>query len=341
MNSPNQSAGQKPTITFCYRGFSANRGTRHFVASILDQASYHVRQIKDGPVDLAVDGVVWIWGNTHWYPGLYAQLTTMPRAQRPLVVLWHTEPLPPPRAAGLPWPRLNWWETAKFMLRDRNATDVYTNYLVLRRWVKKGILDVLVVATLGRCEFLSERGIVADWVPLGYESSFGRDQGLPRDIDVLFLGAPDVPRRNRLLRRLRAHGIHIQVAGSYVDPRYWGDHRTELLNRTKILLNLARTSGEFPDHRVILGMANKALVISEPIYRPDPFEPGRHFISASIEEMPERIRYYLAHDDERASIGRRAYEFVTQDATMERSVSRILDLVSVRAHQRGLVHSVV
>ena len=163
---PDQPAGQKPAITFCYRGFAANWGTRHVVASILEKAGHYVRQVKDGPVDLTADSVVWIWGNTNWYPGLYTQLTAMPRAQRPLVVLWHTEPLPPPRAACLPWPRLNWWEVAKFILRDSGATDVYTNYLVLRRWVKKGLPDVLVAATMGRCGFLSERGIVADWVPL-------------------------------------------------------------------------------------------------------------------------------------------------------------------------------
>ena len=114
-----------------------------------------------------------------------------------------------------------------------------------------------------------------------------------------------------------------------------------MLNRTKILLNLARTPGEFPDLRLILGMANKALVISEPIYRPDPFVPGRHFISASIDEMPEKIRYYLTHDEERASISERAHGLITQDVTMERSVSRILDLISVRAHQHALVQSVV
>lgn len=336
-----QAADHKKAITFCYRGFAANFGTRHVVVSILEQAGHDVKQIKDGPADFSADSVVWIWGNTNWYPGLYAQLAAMPRAQRPLVVLWHTEPLPPPRAAGLPWPRLNWWETAKCVLRDSNATDVYTNYLVLRRWVKQRIPDVLVAATLGRCEFLSERGIAADWVPLGYEPSYGRDLGLSREIDVLFLGAQDVPRRNRLLRSLRQKGIQIEAVGSYADPNCWGEERTKLLNRTKIMLNLARTSGEFPDLRLILGMANKALVLSEPIYRPDPFVAGRHFVSSSIGEMPEKIRYYLSHDTERAAISERAHRLITQDVTMEGSVSRILDLISTRANQRAVVESAV
>ena len=58
MMFPDQPAGQKPTITFCYRGFAANWGTRHVVASILEKAGHYVRQIKDGPVDLTADSVV-------------------------------------------------------------------------------------------------------------------------------------------------------------------------------------------------------------------------------------------------------------------------------------------
>lgn len=329
MIASKQPVGQKLVITFCYRGFAARYGTPpRVVVSILEKAGHQVRQIKDGPLDLAPDSVLWVWGNTNWYPGLFAQLTAINQAQRPLVVLWHTEPLPPPSAAGLPWPRLNWWETAKLILRSSEATDVYTNYLVLRRWVRNGLPDILVAATLGRREFLSERGIEADWVPLGYDPSCGQDLDLPRDIDVLFLGAQDVPRRNRLLEHLRKSGIRIQAVGSYANQGCWGKDRTELLNRTKILLNLSRTPGEFPDLRLILGMANKALVISEPIYRPDPFVPGQHFISASIEEMPEKIRYYLAHDEMRASISERAYGLITQNLTMERSVSQIVHLIS-------------
>lgn len=70
-----QAADHKRAITFCYRGFAANFGTRHMVASILEQAGHDVEQIKDGPADFSADSVVWIWGNTNWYPGLYEQLT--------------------------------------------------------------------------------------------------------------------------------------------------------------------------------------------------------------------------------------------------------------------------
>jgi spore maturation protein CgeB len=80
-------------------------------------------------------------------------------------------------------------------------------------------------------------------------------------------------------------------------------------------------------------MANKALVISEPIYNSAPYIPGKHYISATIEEMPEVIAYYLAHDHEREYIANEGHRFVTQEVTMARSVSQILELIRNRIDQ--------
>ncbi|HEV8714745.1 MAG TPA: hypothetical protein VGX03_18185 [Candidatus Binatia bacterium] len=74
-------------------------------------------------------------------------------------------------------------------------------------------------------------------------------------------------------------------------------------------------------------MANKALVISKPIYNPAPYIPGKHYISAPIEAMPGIIRYYLAHDDEREYVANGGHRFVTQELTMDRGVSRVLGLL--------------
>jgi spore maturation protein CgeB len=69
-------------------------------------------------------------------------------------------------------------------------------------------------------------------------------------------------------------------------------------------------------------------VISEPIYKPGDFVPGKHFVSATPDEMPKVITYYLDRDDERESIAQAGNALVTRELTMERSVSRILELIS-------------
>ncbi|HEV8712229.1 MAG TPA: glycosyltransferase [Candidatus Binatia bacterium] len=326
------------TITFCFRTFAHNQGKLHVVTSSLVAAGCRVTQTGDEPLRLRADEVVWILGNANWFPVIRRQLAATPQAGRPVVVIWHTEPLPPPTAAGLPWPRLHARELAKIFLRHANATDVYTNYWRLRALARKGLPDLLAVSTRGGCQFLAERGTVAHWVPFGYDPSYGHDMNLPRDIDVLFLGEHQIPRRRRLLEDLRRQGINLLAVGSWSDPAYWGENRTRLLNRAKIVLNLQRHPGELSGVRFILAMANNALVISELIYDPAPYIPGKHYVSAAPEDFPRVIRYYLTHEDERMAIANEGHRFVTQELTMARSVAQILALIRVQTAQH-LAHN--
>lgn len=297
-------------------------------ARCLEAAGNRVSVICDDPSRLPERGLLWIQGNPAWFPRIRERLLAMPPPQRLPVLIWFSEPLPPPNDSGLPWPRLNFREIAKILLRDRRATDVYTNYFVLRRLARFGLPDFLVVSATGRQRFLAERGIVSHFVPFGYAPHMGRDLALPRDIDVLFIGSLDVPRRNRLLRFLRQQGINLTAVGDWHDPACWGENRTLLLNRSRILLNFARTPAEYSGLRLLLGMANKALVISEPMYDPAPYVPGKHFVSAPVEQMPDLIRYYLDHEDERRLVVEEAHRFVTTEHTADRALARILEIVS-------------
>ena len=324
-------------ITYCHRPLPVRRRLPEVGGSIpelLVDAGHHVTMAEDGSSELTSDGVVWIHGNPNWYPAICRGLGARPDSERPLVMIWHSEPLPHPKAAGLPLARLHPREIAKILLRDARATDVYTNYFRLRRLAQRGLPHLLVVSAPGRCEFLAERGIAAHWVPLGYYPAHGGDMGLERDIDVFFLGALEIPRRKRQLKLLRREGVDVVAKGSWFDPACWGESRTRLLNRTKIFLNIQRYPGELSHYRLIMGGANRALVISEPIYNPSPYVPGKHYVSAAIEEMPEAIRYYLSHDDEREHIVEEAHRFVTQEMTAARSVSRILALIN--DHPKGV-----
>ena len=65
--------------------------------------------------------------------------------------------------------------------------------------------------------------------------------------------------------------------------------------------------------------------LSEPIYDPAPFLPGKRNVEAEVREMPRVLRYctYPAS----AGIVDRAYRFVMQKVRMEKPVSSILTLV--------------
>ncbi len=325
---PPVAAPKQPlSVTVCHRPLPVERGSRHGVTRWLDAAGHRVTETGDARLTLDPDAVLWIQDNPMWFPKVCRSLAATPRDRRPFVVLWFSEPLPPPRAAGLPRPRLHLREVAKIVLRDARATDVYSNARRLRALVRDGLVDLLVASTPGRCEYLADHGITATFVPLGYEvPDHAVDLERTRDIDVLFLGEL-VPRRKRLLDRLEADGIRVERCGSWFDPAFWGENRTRLLERTRIFLNLARHPGELPGKRLILGMSHGALVVSEPIHAPGPYEPGRHLVTCPLAEMPDVIRNYLEQPDECDRIARAGYRLVTETVTMERSVARIVERV--------------
>lgn len=321
-------------IVLCQRPPKVERPAPHAVTTVLEEMGLNVRTYPDGPIPLEPDGIVWLQGNANWFPRVRGQIEACPPPARPLIVHWFSEPLPPPRAAGLPRPRLALREIVKILLRDRRVTDVYSNAARLKALARDGIVDLLVASTPARQQYLAEQGIQAEFVPLGYRrDKHGHNLGLERTRDVLFLGAL-TPRRRRLLGRLRQSGIEIEQLGSWTDPACWGANRTRLLNQTRIYLNLARYAGELPGLRLILGMANKCLVVSEPIYEAGPYVPGEHFVECTIEDMPKAIRYYLDHPEERQRIVDAGHRLVTETVTVERSVERILGLIEAEIRLR-------
>lgn len=275
---------------------------------------------------------LWLEGTPVWYRGLFAALRRLPAAERPFVLVWQSEPLPLSRAAGLPRQRLHTREVVKIALRDHRATDPYSNIRALRGVTREGLVSLLLVSSNGAREFLAQEGIDATFVPLPLVPTDGRDLALERDIDVLFLGAMDVPRRKRIVKRLRRDGVDACAAGGWGRRNISGEPRTRLLNRTKILLNFPRHPGLLSGRRMLLGMANRTAVVAEPIYRPERYRPGEHFVMSDLDEMPAVIASLLADDARRLAIADAGYAFAHKEMTLERVVGRVLDVL---AAQRG------
>lgn len=294
-----------------------------------------VRKVDEASVELTREQIVWLQGSANWFPSAARRLAGLPPDRRPLVVLWHTESLPAPKLAGLPTQRRHARELAKIALRDLRAADPQTNFRRLRKLLAAGLPDLLVVPARYKQEFLAEHGISSAFVPVGYHpSEHGADRGLERDLDVLFLGQLTVPRRKKLLRRLRREGIRVEAAGDWHDPTLWGESRTRLLNRTRIFLNLFRYPWQRSDHRLLAGMATGTLVISEPIYRPEPFVPGTHYVSARADELSSVVQHYLENEDQRARIAEQGRRFVTEDLRMTQSASEVLARITDQIGQR-------
>jgi hypothetical protein len=253
-----------------------------------------------------------------------------------VVAAYHAEPLPPPKASGLPrWSPLSPRELALVLRAHPRANDIYTNAITIRRIVREGWLDLLFAATLEQVEYLEEQGISSAYVPYGYHPSFGTILGLERTIDALFLGGREPLRRKRLIGYLRWKGIDLDVRGDWKDPSLWGEGRTKLLNQTKIVVHLQRYPGKVASMRIVLALANGALVVAEPCYRPDPFVPGVHYVEAPVRELPDTIRYYLAHDEERERIVAAGHRLVTEELTWARSAETVVRAIRQCLASRG------
>jgi hypothetical protein len=300
----------------------------------LGNAGYDVTTASDDSLDPRTADVVWVQGNVNWYPRARALLSMVGNKSRPAVMVWHSEPLPFPRNSGFPRPRLTVRELAKIILRDERATDAYTNYFRLRQMYRGGMIDMCVVSARSRQKFLREKGIPSHFVPLGLHPGLGRILHAERDIDVLFIGTMDDSRHRSAVKFLRRAGIDVHALGSWKPGPTWGESRTELINRAKIFLNIQRHPGQYSGYRMLLGMANGSMVLSEPVHDPFPYEPGVHYVESALGQMPDTIRKYLSDDVARERIGDAGHRFVTTSLTIEKSMQQMIELMETMLGNR-------
>jgi hypothetical protein len=163
-------------------------------------------------------------------------------------------------------------------------------------------------ANNGRSSLTDVRGLE---VLAALECEWSQDRVDPwreRPIDVLFLGTL-TPRRSKALARLAAtlakYRCFIHAPTGAGRPLTGGkteigvDHSLWLARNAKVMLNLHRD--EFPYlewHRVMMmGIEQGALVVSEPCLPSPGIEPGRHFLAAALDEMPEVLDRLLGSSD--------------------------------------------
>ncbi|MFZ1106357.1 MAG: glycosyltransferase [Hyphomicrobiaceae bacterium] len=197
--------------------------------------------------------------------------------------------------------------------------------------LRLGLVDRTLVSLAPRQAFLQRYDIPSAFVPFGHIPVFGRWLGEEkRDIDVLFLGRLNSRRRSlirQVQRGLSRAGFELTV----VTRDCYGEERTKLLNRTKIILNLHKFPWESPGIRLLMAMGCKALVVSEPAPDMQPYLDGQHMVVAPIPGLVETLVRYLKDDGARRSIVENAYRFATENMALGRVLSPALSAVGAEA----------
>jgi hypothetical protein len=276
--------------------------------------------------------VVFAYGPFGSMVPLATQLLQRTTGTRPAFIFWQIEPLPnpaTPRWLLRPLAQLRSWadrlaygQDASGQWRVRPGLGWLTmrgfrfRYIGDLLWLQeKGLLTLLVMGSRPKGAFLRTLGIDSFQPPSpSYRGKWGADLNLERDVPVLWLGKSATRRRRRLIARMRRElgelGIEMLVIDGVENPYIFGEARTELLNRTCIVLNLLRHPWDSHAGRFQLAVVNRALVISEPVLDHHGFVPGEHFVVAPIDDMARTVKRYLDQPQERQAITDRAYALI-------------------------------
>ena len=309
------------------------------------QNGYHVTcQLRGKPWDPEYNLVVGYGPFTYQQGHLQTvarQVLALPPKDRPLLIWWLTEnPAPSwiPPNIGLGAAKLRLWLDDQFNGLEASTKQRLMGAHRLRvlgqlHWAKQqGALGILVVTNHARADYYRAHGFDPVVAPLGYHRSYGTDLGLGREIDVAFMGQLMGKRRQRILPPLFAELQRRNISVAAVEGVY-GETRTRFLNRSRILLSVLRAPQDFVGQRIMLGAANRAMVISEPMLNPDPFVPDRHFCVVPVVALADTIDHALQNLDGFQPIMNEAYRLVTEDLTCAKMVQRVLKRVKAMRSQ--------
>lgn len=317
---------------------------------------YPLKDISDCSADLRL---VVLFGLGHYVPNSSELLDAL-YALRVRTVLWQIEALPPAplnneamkaaeiltrisRRNGI-WKVGFVYKVFRRMYTERlisQTSDMLDNYSGIftksairmmcqtYQWLgekySQGRISEVAVSLTSRLHSLQGIGIAAQVRPVGYHPIYGRMlSDTDRDIDVLYLGGM-TPRRAAIIKQieepLKAAGYAITIPSTAC----YGEDRTRLLNRTKILLNINNYPWELAGMRLVMAMSCGSLVVSEDAPDPRPYRPGEHFVMAKPESLAETLLHYLASDAERCLIAQQGYDFVVNDFRIENIIVPWLD----------------
>lgn len=181
--------------------------------------------------------------------------------------------------------------------------------------------DYYVVSTEARVEFLTNNSVPAYFAPMGYHQCWGKSLDVERTIDVAFIGNLKGRRKKQLQllsRQLKEKGIFLSIFNGF-----YGEKRTELLNRCKIIIDLDRLNWEFPLMRPIVTNSCGALLITDWIGDPGPFLP-EHIVQRNLCDFPDAIEYYLKNETERKKIVEKCQDFLFNDMTLYNIIEKLL-----------------
>lgn len=186
---------------------------------------------------------------------------------------------------------------------------------------------------------MKEDGVDALWLPHAVEpiaysddDSYSREEGkysihgtpkpyvfATKKYDVCFVGHINSGNRIEALDRLFK-----EFPNFFYGQRKFNE-ASEKYAQSKICFNISMTDDLNMRTFEIMGSGSFCLTSWIPTIE-EVFEDGKHLVLyRSMDEMVDKAKYYLAHDEERENIARAGYEEVMKNHTIDKRVEKILE----------------
>lgn len=318
-------------------GFSAEL-MRGVEASAAELGWGHVR-VNDAQQEASCDVLLAI-GNVRLFPDLLRRRKAAAR------VLWHGEILPRPTDESgstihslLPTGRLldtvfavaPGAERVTALRHRREQAAIVREPLANLKLLQRAFpaFDRVVVDSHDRAEGALRAGLPVSVVPYGYHESYaGPLQAAgdrPRDALLLAHMVGRHGRRQRLVALLERQLAERGYALTRLTSGTYGRRRSEILGRTRVVVDIHRLPGNYPGFRFIVASAAGAALVSEPLARPEPLIPGVHYVEAREDGMANAVAALLADEAARLRQVEVAQALLSGELHMSRVLPKVLD----------------
>jgi hypothetical protein len=182
-------------------------------------------------------------------------------------------------------------------------------------------------------------GISVEHFQLGYSPLWDHfDSARERDIDLLFMGCHSERRGQYLagysdsLWRWRSQITLTDNSAPNWAPsaRFLsGDEKWDALSRARVLLNIHQGAAPYFEwQRIVQGITNGCVVVSEHSADYEPLQPGRHFFSGEPENLVHLAQSLLEDEPRRQWHQGEAYRFLRDELPFTRTAERLIDVAT-------------
>lgn len=171
------------------------------------------------------------------------------------------------------------------------------------------------------------------------ETQFYRDDNVVKDIDISFIGSVDSHRPDRaaLRDKLINAGFNIFFGGGRGPSAEYQnlsiEEYTSYFRRSKITLNIQGAHGTHSQRKgrnFECSATGSFMVANYPEMLNGWFEDGKHYVSYDENNIIEKLKHYLDHEEERKQIANNLYQLHQEKYTAKHFWQKIFDICEVK-----------